>query len=315
MIRAGYIDAARGFAILLILVGHAAVVPTESGIQSPALLTGAWEFFKPFRIPLLFFLSGSMLPRSLRKGNRTYLYGKFKNVLWPLIVWAIVRYIPDIYSGHPFKFSDLIAPGYLWFLSFLFWYYVLALALKKVPYWVTATVLLVSSFLLDGWADKFAFHAGFFFLGAAIVGVSPNFIFMKVAWVRSVCVVVAITAGTFSILSPGYDVPHLAFPAIMACIFAAIGVFQWLDEYLSLTFLRWVGRNSIVFYVSHMPAIAATMVLVTYIELVQGWAVWILCVSAALGIGVIGTLLRNVTIVSLLFEFPRTKRISRMSTK
>lgn len=61
--RIAYIDALRGFAILLVIVGHLIQFNYSSGIENPI-----FNIIYSFHMPLFFFISGCA--RSISESNR-----------------------------------------------------------------------------------------------------------------------------------------------------------------------------------------------------------------------------------------------------
>src|SRR5579863_2710266 len=92
--RVGWIDAARGIGITLVVFGH-----TMRGIRDAGLMTwspaarfvDAWIY--TFHMPLFFFLSGMFLMRSLRRGIKTFLLEKLRTVAYPYFLWSIITLI------------------------------------------------------------------------------------------------------------------------------------------------------------------------------------------------------------------------------
>ena len=65
--RLGWMDFARGLCILLVILMHATGTVEAAGLEPPAGLTLFNQALEPFRMPLLMFLSGMLLSKSLDK--------------------------------------------------------------------------------------------------------------------------------------------------------------------------------------------------------------------------------------------------------
>jgi uncharacterized membrane protein YcfT len=76
-------DGMRGLAIVAVVLFHAELVAGPL-----PWLSEANQELAPVRMPLLMGLSGLLLARSLAKGPRRHLVGKARAVLWPYVVWA-----------------------------------------------------------------------------------------------------------------------------------------------------------------------------------------------------------------------------------
>lgn len=90
--RLSYIDISKGWAILMVLVGHLAqfCVKGESA-------DGVFNFVYSFHMPLFFFLSGYVVSLSRDKINYnlawTFVLKKMKSLLIPFFVWGVVIYL------------------------------------------------------------------------------------------------------------------------------------------------------------------------------------------------------------------------------
>ena len=84
--RMRWMDLLRGVAVLLVVVLHGSDIPRANGLGVERW-TELNLYLEPFRMPLLMFLSGTLLPRSLTKSAGAYLWGKFASIVWPLMIW------------------------------------------------------------------------------------------------------------------------------------------------------------------------------------------------------------------------------------
>ena len=75
--RIQWMDVLRGIAVLLVVVLHGADIPylNGNGVEEWAQVN---RYLEPFRMPLLMFLSGILLPRSLAKPLRLYAWGRVR---------------------------------------------------------------------------------------------------------------------------------------------------------------------------------------------------------------------------------------------
>ncbi|MUK02436.1 acyltransferase family protein [Vibrio cholerae] len=136
--RIGWLDSLRGVAILLVVVLHAgealrmAVGPTPAVDQFNL-------FFEPFRMPVLMFLSGVLLPQSVAKPGQEYFAGKVSMVAWPYLLWSLIILAA---SGdlRPAALGQIfyLSPTYLWYLWFILVFYALAYPLRRLPPLVAA---------------------------------------------------------------------------------------------------------------------------------------------------------------------------------
>lgn len=159
--RIGYIDIARGFGILLVVLGH-----SDLALVSPYL----HQLVYAFHVPLFFFLSGFFLELATTFG--AFLKKRFRAILQPYFVTILLIYLASL-SFTNMRFATALgriaksfyATGYyldwvqLWFLpglfvTSLFAYFFYRIGLSHVTNrfarWVILLVMLaVGSYFLD----------------------------------------------------------------------------------------------------------------------------------------------------------------------
>lgn len=127
--REAWIDAAKGIAIILVVIGHA-----WRGIHGAGLLSDASpELFKAidsriyaFHMPMFFLLSGLFIVQSLtRLSLPEYIKSRMVRLFYPLLLWTYVFAIFKLFAGDlandPIGLSEVLAspiPGrwQFWFL-------------------------------------------------------------------------------------------------------------------------------------------------------------------------------------------------------
>lgn len=255
-----WMDSYRGLAVLLVAFGHTAGVTTHVDLElNIPGMDEFWAFFRPVRMPLMFFLSGTLLERSLRKGMRTYAEGKIRRVLWPYLVWSIILLVacadptwwldPEVWTR---------GPVHMWFLRTLLVVYLVA----PLMLWISPWVLVIASVALttivapapdDRLIGLAIFWPGMVFLGAAM---APHFKRIQNLgwWLPVLAGLAALTICVHSVLDDAtvsYDYPLSIFTPVLA--FLAL---IWLGPRLPrMKALEFAGRRSIVFYCAHIPAI------------------------------------------------------------
>ena len=89
--RMTWMDAMRGFAVLLVMFTHTYTMPQGlDATFSSVAFANVVQVFQSWRMPMLVFLSGVLLPRSVSKPLGTYYRGKAERILWPFLVWMVV---------------------------------------------------------------------------------------------------------------------------------------------------------------------------------------------------------------------------------
>lgn len=260
--RMTWMDAVRGTAIILLLIWHASAVPALYGVEMPEVIRSANAFFLPFRMPTLMLLSGMLLERSLRKPLPRYLAGKASMVVWPYLVWVVIAKLTFLeQAGLPWwHWRAWYATSYLWFLFFIAVYYTAAPLLRHLPIWATVGLAALGAILLDAGSmeQRMAYFAVFFF-GGAWLARHPALL-DRTSRPRMLVLlgIPAVAFGAASVLLP--DALHYLLwgaPLSIAGSLALIGIFSTAGRHgLGRRFVEFLGRSSIVFYVSHFPTMA-----------------------------------------------------------
>lgn len=128
--RIEWIDAAKGIAISLVVIGH-----TLRGLESANLLKfeGAFglidKMIYSFHMPLMFLLSGLFIHKALHQRWFGYIWKHTQRLIWPLVLWTYIFFLCKIVAGgaandpvgwHNFPFIPLPPRDHFWFLWALF---------------------------------------------------------------------------------------------------------------------------------------------------------------------------------------------------
>lgn len=260
--RMTWMDEVRGTAILLLLLWHASAVPDFFGMPMPEFIRSANAFFLPFRMPTLMLLSGMLLARSMRKPLPRYLAGKLAMVVWPYLVWALIAKLTFLEQpGLPWwHWRAWYATSYLWFLFFIAVYFAAAPLLRRLPAWAPVVLATATGALLpaDSMEQRMAYFAIFFFAGHWLA-MHPETI-QRFARPRTVALLTipAVGFGAASVLFP----EQLQFliwgaPLSIAGSLVLIGIYSAGSRPSApRRCLEFLGRSSLIFYVSHFPAMA-----------------------------------------------------------
>lgn len=257
--RHEWMDVARGAAIVLVLVLHSVSYFKAQGGAVPDYANQFVNFFAPVRMPTLYFLSGMLLDASLRKGFPTYVYGKLRNLVWPFLLWLMV------WSAASGTFADLATlkgwggGWYLWFMYFLIVYFAVAAATVKINHLVVAAYAFALSLLMkdgDKYTERLFFFMAIFFVGAFFGGRMKAY--EEALKGRAPLLLVPLMLGILAysaVKGPVRYSPHDGV-IIMICVFAACALMMRVTAERVKAVLSFIGVNSIVFYVVHMPLIA-----------------------------------------------------------
>jgi surface polysaccharide O-acyltransferase-like enzyme len=249
-------DLVRGVCILLVIFFHTSTTMQKYGLPFPDYIAVFNQFMDPFRIPLLMFLSGMLLERSLAKPNREFLTGKFNLIFWPFLVWSQFIYAADgRFTLEYILKTPITAPTVLWYLWFLFAYYLIGLFLtrRRIPLVPVMVICLVLSELLPAYLrmDRFAALLFFFLLGHYV---TANRFSMNGRGAVGLIGLGFATAGGLISVQHGaikYDPWFVWVP--MGLIAFLLWAAPFYQRGAVTRVFEWIGRNSIVFYAAHFP--------------------------------------------------------------
>lgn len=307
-------DSLRGVAIILVVVLHAgealrAAIGPLPGVDEVNL------FLEPFRMPVLMFLSGVLLPQSLAKPGREYFAGKLSMVAWPYVLWSLILLTASGEFGlHGIVQIFYLSPTYLWYLWFILIFYVIAFPLRRVPPLALVGVGLAVSFFLPlgSRPETLAFLSAFFFLGAWCAR-HPERLerVLDKPWFVGAGMLAAAAVGILNVVQQ--DVLYRAEFSwgVVGGLLVVCWVFPRLGENPVTAGLEFVGRYSIVFYVAHLGPVMITLALADALGVSGTW--FMLPVLLVTGVGVPLGLAwvystRKHASVNLLFELPALKR-------
>lgn len=306
-------DSLRGVAIILVVVLHAgealrAAIGPLPGVDEVNL------FLEPFRMPVLMFLSGVLLPQSLAKPGREYFAGKLSMVAWPYVLWSLILLTASGEFGlHGIVQIFYLSPTYLWYLWFILIFYVIAFPLRRVPPLALVGVGLAVSFFLPlgSRPETLAFLSAFFFLGAWCAR-HPERLerVLDKPWFVGAGMLAAAAVGILNVVQQ--DVLYRAEFSwgVVGGLLVVCWVFPRLGENPVTAGLEFVGRYSIVFYVTHLGPIMIALALADTLGVIEAW--FMLPVLLLVGLGIplglaLGYAGRKHASVNLLFELPALK--------
>lgn len=268
--RLEWVDAVRGFAVLLVVMYHAIIAIPDTGAATPDWLDRINDAFSPFRMPILMLLSGMLLPRSLAKPARIYISGKLRRIAWPYLVWTLVTlaflYVGSHAAGHGGfsigrTFALVFDPRtYTWYLAYLLAFYLLALVIPaRFRYASIPALLIICAITNDdeGWS-RATFLLAFFFAGDWVIRHPERWEFVRRPAVVAISVV--LSASTIGLAAAGVPMRYEVWsvPGTLATIVCLMAASGWALRHAVGRFAAKVGRDSLVYYVTHWPVVAAT---------------------------------------------------------
>ncbi|UOW01167.1 acyltransferase [Agrococcus sp. SCSIO52902] len=271
-----WMDGLRGLAILLIALLHATEMLRSIGLEPHIAVDVFNTVASPFRIPLLMTLSGMLLGGSLSKGAGRYVSGKLRAIAWPYAVWLVILLLVFPSLGPDILLRGLWAPNtYLWYLHTLLIAYLVALALRRVPDWISmvgalllaaaVTLLPMPEVVATMKLERTFLMLAFFFAGHLLMQHLPTALPLLRHPISIVVGLLCTGSVVVASLQPGSAVSNdvtFAVPllASLAVGLALLSLLPWRDPVSR--WLRWVGRHSIVYYVTHWITLYWTLQLV-----------------------------------------------------
>lgn len=304
-VRYPWMDALRAVAIVLVIVLHGTTIPQLFGMPTPAWVDWLNFLASPYRMPLLLMLSGFLLHRSLSKGLPRYYLGKLRHVAWPFLVWTLLLglVMPMIKLTNPWLW---VGDSYLWFLVVIGVSYCLAPITRAVHPAAVCTMLLQVLNLEPPTREigfRLLWYGAFFYAGAALTQWLPRLL-RAPQWVGGSLLAVAVT-WTFTVASYYGHVPSILPQYFLLSVVGVLGIIWAAARWLRSNVLEWVGRNSLVFYVSHYPLSVVTWQLVqAHLPLYASY----LCMIAVSLAG--GALLSTYARASVLFQMPQLRWVA-----
>ncbi|WP_198394831.1 acyltransferase family protein [Brevibacterium yomogidense] len=304
-------DFVRGAAMLALLVWHASSIPT---IYQPASMPDAFahlnNFLAPYRMPVLMFLSGMLLGRSLTKPFGEYYGGKLRKLLWPYVVWAAI-FLAATQQLELFARPQVWIPvTYLWFLLFVFIYYCVAPLVGRFPPGVIPLVAIIVSMMIEdrGFISKFVLFAAYFYLGHQLSSSTRACYATTRGVVRWTALIAAVVLSLFA--PSGWSIV-----AIITSLIGIVAVVGWFQRFYRAPqksrFVEYVGAHSIVYYLSHFPVMFGMGAVLEVFGLDDFYLLFVANVVAALLVGWVLSKLKARYPIALLFEFPATSYWAR----
>jgi fucose 4-O-acetylase-like acetyltransferase len=279
-VRVDWVDAAKGFGIILVVLGHVirGLVNSHIWMWTPtSLFVDGWIY--AFHMPLFFFLSGLFLVRSAEKGWLIFAVEKLRTLAYPYFVWsAITLMIKTPLSGitnHVDGLSEFSLILYkpieqYWFLYVLF---VLSLSiagllrLRVRPWAVFALAIIIYPGIFPiseyGWvvlamASTYGIYVA---LGAVVgsrkdLGTISSLSAGRLGFVVLAGLIISSLGGVSGLPYRNAFGPFLAVTGISAVVALAV-----LADTTKLGVgIRLLGRYSLEIYVAHTIASAAVRI-------------------------------------------------------
>ncbi|MGV8997956.1 MAG: acyltransferase family protein [Parvibaculaceae bacterium] len=271
--RVNWVDAVKGFTILLVVLQH-----TTNGVAAampdwPGFFYAICKWAEPFRMPLFFLVAGLFAKKALNSPLRSFIDGKIIHFAYLYVLWTVIQIglklaLP---GGSPVSFNDLalaiVEPfGILWFIYCLALFFAVMRLARGLPPVLVYGVALALFFIRPhtGWMvpDEFAQRFVFFVSGVYLA----QHIFTLATWadahMRSA---LAFSAATFTAIAllvwNGMTGNHLIeISASYAGAAATIMVISVLSARGLTKPLAYAGSRSLAIYLAFFIPMAFTRV-------------------------------------------------------
>jgi fucose 4-O-acetylase-like acetyltransferase len=307
--RYQWMDISRGLGVLLIVVVHAgSVYSAWTGGNVPGWIRSLDLALSPFRIPLLIFLSGMLLTRSVAKGSERFISGKLKNLAWPYIIWTAIILVASLGPAGLLNIKGWLGGTVLWYLTFLFFYYAVGLLFARVPVLVIAAYALALSMVLPDeskYGSRLFLLMAYFFVGAFAGQHLDRFTgAIRSKWIVALLPLL-VAVSYYCTQHPGTNYSPFLAPLLIALIICMCGVFNLFVSGAVARAFQFAGRNSLVYYVVHVPIYVVLYSVLFGLDITSPYV----CIGLALVLGIavptgLSVLRERSPAVQLLFESP-----------
>lgn len=254
--RHGWMDMSRGLGVLLIVIVHAGSIYSGiGGGDMPHWIAMLDLALAPYRIPLLIFLSGMFLNRSLDKGLTRYTAGKIRNLLWPYLVWTAILVAIVMGPQGWLNYQYWLTGGpTLWYLAFLMIYFAVGVLFARVPVLVVAVYALAIAMIApqETRLSRLFLLMSYFFVGAYAGQNMEKFgQIIRGKWGLMIFPIAAGMSLYFTSQISYFKYSPFIAPLVIASIVCACSVINAISTGRVAAAINFVGRNSIIYYVVH----------------------------------------------------------------
>lgn len=240
---------------MAVITFHSVTFIERYDFEAPKLWQNLNETLTLFRMPILIFLSGMLLPKSLAKPTSEYFSGKVCGILWPFLVWSTIYAVVigvDFYSLYELR-QIYIGGSHLWFLAFIFIYYLAAKPLNPIdPLVVAGGAFILALISPEGekYSERLFFLMALFFLGSAVSHYAVQMgKVLRSPWIWLLTPFVAASAFLTARDDLNFG-PYLFVVSFVGFLFFS-AIAQKLEAMAISKPLIWIGQSSLIFYVSH----------------------------------------------------------------
>lgn len=275
--RIDWVDYAKGICIILVVMMHS-TLGVEKAIGQTGHLSSFIEWARPFRMPDFFLISGLFLSRRIDGNWRDYLDKKVLHFAYFYVLWMSIQFAlkgPGIYQAEglgallgSYAMGFIEPFGTLWFIYLLAIFFVVTKAVKNLPPLLifAAAALLEMAPVATGSLiiDEFAARYVYFFTGywlAGIIIASADRMWSRSGVALMAMIYIWATGHSMAMVMGMSNLPGISLVLGFAGAGAVIGLAILLARSEGVAWLRYLGANSIVIYLSFFMFMAATRTL------------------------------------------------------
>lgn len=289
--RLGWLDAIRGFAILLVVLGHS-IERLDSGLGIGMFLQGIDVFIYGFHMSLFFMISGYVYgfrrEKNISESFKYFTIRKIIDLGLPYVIFAILvwlgKFIFADFVRHTVTVKDLlmifVTPvAFTWFLYILLWVSILIKALdikirNKTIIWIITLVMVIVGCLFETnikLIDRVLFYSISYYTGVVLskkLGKETNNKFVFLIFI--------IFIAASALREIGYNYSYLK--AITGVTGSIVIMFLFIVvgecNNLFYRFLSFCGRITIFIYILHPVVLSAVKVILTKLS-ITNVAIWL----------------------------------------
>ena len=263
--RVDWVDYAKGFCILLIVMMHS-TLGVEEALGQEGWMHGIVEFAQPFRVPDFFLLAGLFVARTLDRDWRHYLDKKVVHYAYFYVLWLFLNFAfkaPSMAAdvgwagvGENFAMSFIDPFGVLWFIYLLPIFLVTAKLARRFPGWAVWLVAAGLQLLpiSTGWMviDEFASRFVYFYSGVLFAPLIFRFAESVLKNARPALLFIAgWGVGNWFLTSTGNaDLPFISLALGLVGCAAIIAISALMSKSDLMAPIRYAGAHSIVIYLA-----------------------------------------------------------------
>ncbi|MGW2093078.1 acyltransferase family protein [Promicromonospora sukumoe] len=307
-VRLDWPDTARGLAIGLVVLYHATNWTWSTGYEV-SVLREVNETLRSLRMPLFFAVAGMFAGKWTAVPWSRLARGKLLYFAWVFVLWEPISLVVRLVTGYyqvagadwgtladELTWSLLVPRSELWFLWTLAAFFVLARALRRVPWWVQLlAAAVVSGWALAGWEPESiawrgtAQFAVFFLAGLHLRPWLERFA-ERVTWLWAVGAVALWLGIQVTVRHLGLsDVPGLYLLANVAGVPAGVAVSVLASRVPGALGLRWLGARTLPVFVTHTSVVLYLLFLLysngVWVPAPQSQVLPVLLWAAAIAVG------------------------------